>query len=82
MKKFLLGLLATAFFAAATGTSRADQFTDIQNSPCTYWVPPSAGYAAPPAYGYYGPPPVYYYGPPPPPVPPPIPHFFIGFHFH
>jgi hypothetical protein len=47
-------------------------------------VPPPAGYApAPGPYGYYGgPPPVYYYGPPPPPAPPPLPAFFIHFHFH
>ncbi|MEI9999347.1 MAG: hypothetical protein WDO13_09345 [Verrucomicrobiota bacterium] len=78
-----LGLLLACSVAA-----RADDFSDIQKCPYTYWVPPPAAYGQPPpgAYGYYGPPPGYYAPPPPPPAPPPpvvvLPRFFIGFHFH
>jgi hypothetical protein len=83
MKKLLVCLLpALVLLLAATCSSRADQFTEIQNNPDTYWVPAPPGSAAPgppPGYygAYYGPPPPYYYGPPPPPV-----RLFFGFHFH
>jgi hypothetical protein len=65
---------------------RADQFSQIEQSPYTYWVPaptpPPPGYMAGPPQAYYGgPPPPGYYGPPPPPVVV-VPRFFIGFHFH
>jgi hypothetical protein len=72
---------ALALLLAFAATGRADPFSDIQNSPNTYWVPPPAGYVpAPGPYysGCYGPPPAYY--PPPPPVP--VPGFFIHFHIH
>jgi len=75
--RILLFIPALVLLLASSVTGRADQFTDIQNSPYTYWVP------APP--GYVGAPPPYYYGPPPGTVvivPPPPPRFFIGFHFH
>jgi len=67
---------ALVLLLATSVTGRADQFTDIQNSPNTYWVPP------PP--GYVGAPPPYYYGPPPGPVVilPPPPRFFFGIHIH
>jgi hypothetical protein len=90
MKKHFICLLpALALLFASSLAGRADQFTQIQNSPYTYWVPaptpPPPGYVAGPPPYYYGPygPPPGYYGPPP--SPPPvviIPHFFIGFHFH
>lgn len=85
MKTLFLSLVpAVVLLLATAATGRADQFTDIQNSPHTYWVPAPPGYvAAPPPY-YYGPPP-YYYGPPPGSVvvvPPPPPRFFFGIHFH
>jgi hypothetical protein len=67
--------LAVLILLAAAATARADDFSAIEHSPYTYWVPPGAGYAAGTYYG--GPPPVYYYGPPPP---PPVPSFFIHFH--
>ncbi len=82
MKKSLVCLVpALALLVASSPAGRADQFTQIQDCPYTYWVPaPTPGYAA-------APPPPYYYGPPPPgyyssPPPPPLVHFFIGFHFH
>ncbi len=63
-------------FAAFAATGRADEFSDLANSPNAYWVPPAYGYTPPP--GYYGnPPPAYYYAPPPPPV-----GFFFHFHIH
>jgi hypothetical protein len=76
---YFLAVLALLLVSSVAG--RADQFSQIQNSPYTYWVPaptpPPPGYVAgPPQPYYYGPGP-YYYGPPPPRV-----HFFIGFHFH
>jgi len=73
---FCAALLLLLAFAA---TGRADEFSDIENSPNTYWVPPPAGYyGAPVPYGYYGAP------PPPPAVPivPIVPGFFLHFHFH
>jgi hypothetical protein len=79
MKKHFVWLLPTlVLLLVSSVTGRADQFTDIQNSPYTYWVP---------APSYVGaPPPPYYYGPPPGPVvivpPPPPVRFFFGFHFH
>jgi hypothetical protein len=94
-KRTLAALSALALLGASTLSSRADQFSRIENSPATYWVPDPtpgpAGYPQQPApyyYGYgpgpYGPPPGYYGPPPPPPGPPVVvvPHFFIGFHFH
>jgi hypothetical protein len=83
MKKLLVCLLPAIVLLSAATTTRADQFSDIANSPNTYWVPPSATYAPPSGYygayyGPYGPPPVYIYAPPPPPVP----HFFFGIHIH
>ena len=96
MKRGCLSLLPVLALLAFSSTSgRADQFTAIQNSPQTYWVPaptpPPPGYAAGQPYyggppGYYGPygPPPGYYGPPPG-TPPPVvivPRFFFGFHFH
>ena len=81
MKKLFVCLLpALALLFVSSLTGRADQFTDIENSPNTYWVPPPPGYVAgppPPPYYYGPPPPGYYYRPPGPPV-----HFFFGFHFH
>ena len=68
---------ALVLLLATSVTGRADQFTDIQNSPYTYWVPARPGYVAAP--------PPYYYGPPPGPVviiPPPPVRFFFGVHFH
>ncbi len=90
MKNRFIGLLsALALLVLFTGAARADQFSQIQNSPQTYWVPaPTPGYAGAPysgAYygGYYAGPPGYYYGPPPaPPPPPPVPRFFFGIHIH
>ena len=88
MMKKIFGLTAAlVVFAATSLASRADQFTDIQKCPNTYWVPANPKYVtAPPPpygyYGYYGAPPPYYYVPPPVPPPPPAPSFFIGFHFH
>jgi hypothetical protein len=83
---------AWLLLAGAIGVARADEFTAIQHSPYTYWVP-APGYGdyaddalPPPPPGYYG-----YYDngapvPPPPPPPPPgvviVPRFFFGFHFH
>jgi len=75
MKKLFLSLLsAVALLVAASGTGRADEFSDIANSPYTYWVPAPAYVTAPPPYYYYGPPPVRVYvgGP----------HFYFGFRFH
>jgi hypothetical protein len=81
MKLRFLGA-ALVLLAAFAATGRADQFSDIANSPNTYWVPPPSGYApAPGPYYYYGGPPPGYY-PPPAPPPPPVPAFFIHFHFH
>ena len=78
MKKLLVCLLpALALLFVSSVAGRADQFSDIQNSPATYWVPPPPGYVAGPPPYYFGPPPPVFYGPPPPFV-----HFFIGFHFH
>ncbi len=91
MKKLLVCLVpALALLFLSTVAGRADEFSRIENSPYTYWVPAPPGYANAGPYqpGYYGPPPPGYYGPygpPPGPPPPPavvIPHFFIGFHFH
>jgi hypothetical protein len=84
-KHFVWFLAAFVLLAVSTIASRADQFSDIENSPYTYWVPPAPGYvnAPPPPYYYGGPPPPGYYGPAPGPVivvPPP--RFFFGFHFH
>jgi len=81
MKKLfvcLLPALALLFLSSVAG--RADQFSQIENSPYTYWVPAPT----PPPLGYVaGPPPPYYYGPPPPPPPVVIlPRFFFGIHFH
>ena len=90
MKKLFVCLLpAFALLFVSTVAGRADEFTRIENSPYTYWVPaptpPPPGYVAGPPgpYYYYGAPPPGYYGPPPsgPPVVI-IPRFFIGFHFH
>jgi len=74
MKKLFVCLLpALALLLVSSGAGRADQFSDIQNSPYTYWVP-----APPLPPGYVAaPPPAYYYHPPGPAV-----HFFFGFHFH
>ena len=71
--------VALVLLAAFAATGRADEFSDLANSPNAYWVPPSVTYAPPP--GYYGgpPPPVYYYAPPPPPVAGGI---FFHFHIH
>jgi hypothetical protein len=74
-------MAALALFAAFAATARADEFSDLANSPRAYWVPASVTYAPPPGYyggpppGYYGNPPPYYYAPPPPPV-------GVFFHFH
>jgi hypothetical protein len=87
MKKRLVCLLpALALLLGSSLAGRADQFTQIQNNPNTYWVPaptpPPPGYmAGPPPPYYYGPPPPGYYGPPPPPVII-IPRFFFGIRFH
>jgi hypothetical protein len=89
MKKRLVCLLpALALLLGSSVAGRADQFTQIQNNPNTYWVPaptptpPPPGYmAGPPPPYYYGPPPPGYYGPPPPPVII-IPRFFFGIRFH
>lgn len=89
-KRFGCLLPALALLLVSSISGRADQFSKIENSPYTYWVPaptpPPPGYVAgPPQPYYYGPPPPgYYYGPPPPSGPPVVivPHFFIGFHFH
>ena len=88
MKKFILCLLpAVAILFVSSVAGRADQFTQIQNSPNGYWVPSPT---PPPPVAYYYPPPGYYAGPPPyyygsgpyygpryygPPV-------FLGFRFH
>ena len=91
MKKLILCLLpAMALLFASSVAGRADQFTQIQNSPNGYWVPsptppppvvyyypPPGYYAGPPPYPYYGPGPYYgarYYGPGP--------RVFVGFGFH
>jgi len=87
MKKQIVSLLALgALLLVSSVASRADQFSDIQNSPYTYWVPaPRPGtayslyYYPPPGY-VAGPPPPYYYGPPA--VYFSGPRFFFGFHFH
>jgi hypothetical protein len=93
MKKLIICLLPalTLFFASAVA-GRADQFTQLQNSPNGYWVssptppPPVAYYYPPPGY-YAGPPPYPdYYGPgsyygPRPYYGPPI-FFSFGFGFH
>ncbi|HEV3273071.1 MAG TPA: hypothetical protein VGZ93_12900 [Candidatus Methylacidiphilales bacterium] len=76
MKKRLARLLpALALLFVSSLAARADQFTQLQNSPYVYWVPaptpPPPGYVAAPR------PPVFYGGPPPPAV-----HFFFGFHYH
>jgi hypothetical protein len=79
-KRFVCLLPALALLLASSVAGRADQFSQIQNCPFTYWVPaptPPGYMAGPPPSYYYGPPPGYYAGPPPPFV-----HFFIGFHFH
>ena len=85
MKKLCVCLLpALVLLLASSVAGRADQFSQIENSPNTYWVP--APTPPPPAYAYQGGPPPYYYGPPPPPYyyapPPPPVRFFFGFHFH
>jgi hypothetical protein len=82
-KRFVCLLPALALLFVSSVAARADQFSQIQNCPFTYWVPAPT----PPPPGYMaGPPPPYYYGPPPPAYysgpPPPFVHFFIGFHFH
>jgi hypothetical protein len=87
MKKLFVSMLAAgALLSLTTVASRADEFSRIENSPATYWVPaPTPGDMAdaPPPYYYGPPPPGYYYGPPPPRPPVVIvPRFFIGFHFH
>lgn len=91
MKSRLPGLLsALALLVVFAGAARADEFSRIENSPYTYWVPaPTPGYAGAPYYrgygGYYAGPPGYYYGPPPAPPPPPVvvlPRFFFGIHIH
>jgi hypothetical protein len=83
MKKLFVCLLpALALLFASSIAGRADQFSQIQNCPYTYWVPaptPPPVYVAGSPPPYYGPPPPGYYGGPPP---PPFVHFFIGFHFH
>jgi hypothetical protein len=88
MKKcFICFLPLFVLFLASSIAGHADTFSEIQNSPHTYWVPaptpPPPGYVAGPYY-YAPPPPGYYYGPPPPPAPPVviIPRFFFGFRFH
>jgi hypothetical protein len=84
-KRFVCLLPALALLLVSSVAGRADQFSQFQNSPYTYWVPaptpPPPGYVAGPPPSYYGPPPPGYYGGPPPPVVI-IPRFFIGFHFH
>jgi hypothetical protein len=88
MKKCVFGLLvAFALVAASSIEARADQFSRIENSPYTYWVPaptpPPPGYEVGSSPYYYAPPPpAYYYGPPPPAPVVVVPRFFIGFHFH
>jgi len=83
MKKRLVCLLpALALLFVSSVAAHADQFSEIQSCPFTYWVPaptpPPPGYVAgPPPPNYYGPPLPGYYAPPPPAV-----RFFIGFHFH
>ena len=84
MKKRIARLLPVlALLAASSLAARADQFSDIQNDPNTYWVPsptpPPAGYVSAPPPQYYGPPPGYYAPPPPAVYGPPV---FIHFHFH
>ena len=71
---------ALVLLLAFAATGRADEFSDIQNNPHTYWAPaPNVYGGAPDPYSYYGsPPPVIFYGPPPPPPP----AFFIHFSFH
>jgi hypothetical protein len=91
-KRFICLLSALALLLVLSSVGRADQFSQIQNSPATYWVPaPTPRYAGAPGpaypayYGYYGPPPGYYYAAPPPPPAPPVvivPHFFFGIHVH
>jgi hypothetical protein len=90
IKLFVSMLAALALLSLSTVASRADEFSRIQTSSETYWVPaptPHPVYVAvappPPPYYYGPPPPGYYYGPPPPRPPVVIiPRFFIGFHFH
>jgi len=79
-KRFVCLLPALALLFASSVAGRADQFSEIQNCPFTYWVPAPGYVAGPPPSYYYGPPPPVYYGPPPPVLI--IPRFFIGFHFH
>ena len=81
-KRFVCLLPALALLFVSSVAGQADQFSEIQNCPFTYWVPAPAspGYVAGPPPYYYGPPPPGYYGPPPPVVF--IPRFFFGFHFH
>ena len=85
-KLFVSMLVALALLSLSTLVSRADEFSRLENSPATYWVPvptpPPPGYVAggPQPYYYGQPPPPGYYGPPPPVVV--VPRFFIGFHFH
>jgi len=88
MKKLALCLLpAVVLFFASSLAGRADQFTQIQNSPNGYWVPsptpPPVGYYPPPGPYYGGPPPYpYYYGPGPYYGPPLFFGFGFGFHHH
>ncbi len=88
MKTCFMGLLSVlAFLAFSAGAAKADEFSQIANSPNIYWVPaPTPGYAGAPYYygAYYGGPPGYYYGPPPAPPPPVVvaPRFFFGIHTH
>jgi len=90
MKKgWICSFAAGALFFVGLATAHADEFSQIANSPNTYWVPdptPRPAYAQQPPPGYYGAygPPPGYYGPPPGyyAPPPPVPRFFIGFHFH
>jgi hypothetical protein len=84
----VLALLLAFPVAGRAGTDMPpppqDQFSQIENSPYTYWVPAPAPYAYPP--GYVSAPPPYYYGPGPYYYGPPVrvyvggPHFFFGFH--
>jgi len=80
MKSITACLLAAVLLLALPQATHADQFSQIQNSPNTYWVPPPAnqgqtqgqpaypqpGYATAPPSGYY-PPPGYVASMPPPP---------------
>jgi len=98
MNKRIACLLALgALLLLSSAAARADQFSDIQNCPFTYWVPtqtPGTAYSPyytpsyypPPGYAAGPPPPYYYYGPPPYAYGPRVyyggPRVFIGFHFH